>query len=355
MDAKDLKESLSLEQIEYILASIGAEPKVDNYNNNIHCLTRCHGGDSHKLIYYHKDKRFKCYTGCGKTFDIFSLLEQVLEISFTMAMNYICDKLGIVKGAYKEGNTTKEEDCGWDLINTYKRKEKPPESPKITIRDKSLLNEFYNLAHPNFLEDGISKQTMAKFNIKFDIYNNRIIIPHYNENNDLIAIRCRNLDPNQIKYAKYMPIYMNNELLSAPSTGYFYGLNFNINNILESKKVILVESEKAVMQLDTMFKGKGIAIALSGSSISTWQVEILKNLGIEEVILALDKEFVSCKTSEEKAYATKIKKIFFDKLTNSFKVSVIWDKWNLLEYKDSPMDKGKDTFLELLSKRLYIS
>ena len=49
------------------------------------------------------------------------------------------------------------------------------------------------------------------------------------------------------------------------------------------------------------------------------------------------------------------KKIFFDKLNNSFKVSVIWDKWNLLEYKDSPMDKGKDTFLELLYKRLYIS
>ena len=83
--------------------------------------------------------------------------------------------------------------------------------------------------------------------------------------------------------------------------------------------------------------------------------EILKQLGVEEVILGLDKEFESCKTPQEKAYATKIKKIFFDKLCNDFKVSVIWDKWNLLGYKNAPTDKGKETFLKLLSKRLYIN
>lgn len=355
MNAKELKELLTLEQVEYILATIGAEPRVDNHNEIIHSLTVCHQGDSHKLLYYHKDKRFKCYTGCGKTFDIIGLIEHVMNISFTMSMNYICDKLGITRGTYTEEQKEQLEDGGWELMNKYIKPAKPAEPPKITIRDKNLLNEFYNLAHLNFLNDGITKATMQKFNIKFDILNNRIIIPHYDKDNNLIAIRCRNLDEEQIKHAKYMPIYMNNELLSAPSAGYFYGLNFNLKNILKSKKVILVESEKAVMQLDSMFNGEGIAIALSGSSISIWQVEILKSLGVEEVILGLDKEFVSCKTPEEKAYATKIKKIFFDKLVNDFRVSVIWDKWNLLEHKDAPTDKGKEIFLKLLGKRLYIN
>lgn len=355
MNAKELKDLLTLEQIEYILSTIGAEPRVDYTNNIIHNSTVCHSGDSHKLVYYHKDQRFKCYTKCGKTFDIIGLVEHVLDISFGMAMNYICDKVGISRGTYKEEAKQKTEDCGWDLINTYKKEQKPLEPPKITIRDKNLLNGFYNLAHPNFLNDGISKRTLTKFNIKFDILNNRIIIPHYDKDNNLIAIRCRNLNEEQLKHAKYMPIYINNELLSAPSAGYFYGLNFNLDNILKCRKVILVESEKAVMQLDTMFNGEGIALALSGSSISIWQVEILKQLGVEEVILGLDKEFESCKTPQEKAYATKIKKIFFDKLCNDFKVSVIWDKWNLLGYKNAPTDKGKETFLKLLSKRLYIN
>lgn len=354
MDAHELKDNLTLEQVEYILETIGAEPRVNTYSEQINSLTICHGGDSHKLIYYHKDKRFKCYTNCGKTYDIFSLLENVLDIPFTMAMNYICDKLGIQRVRYNS-EEAETEDCGWDLINKYKADPKPPEPPKITIRDKSLLNEFYNLAHPNFLNDGISKLTMVKFGIKFDIFNNRIIIPHYDQDDNLIAIRCRNLDEEQLKYAKYMPIYIDNVLMSAPATGYFYGLNFNMENIKKAKKVILVESEKAVMQLDTMFKGKGIAIALSGSSISIWQIEILKQLGIEEVIIALDKEFISCKTPEEKAYAVKIKKIFIDRLKTDFQVSLIWDKWNLLEYKNAPTDKGKDVFLELLCKRLYIS
>ena len=355
MNAQELKELLTLEQMEYILGSLDMEPRTNYRDETIANLTRCHNGDSHKLIYYHKDKRFKCYTGCGKTFDIIGLVEHVLEISFNMAMNYICDKIGISRGSYNPEEKVKSEDGGWELMNKYIKPTKPVEPPKIIIRDKNLLNQFYSLAHINFLNDGITKATMSKFNIKFDILNNRIIIPHYDKDNNLIAIRCRNLDENQVKVAKYMPIYINNELLSAPSAGYFYGLNFNIKNILKGKKIILVESEKAVMQLDSMFNGAGIAVALSGSSISIWQVQILKELGVEEVILALDKEFVSCKTTEEKAYAIKIKKMFFEKLENDFKVSVIWDKWNLLEYKDSPMDKGKEIFLKLLSKRLYIN
>lgn len=32
----------------------------------------------------------------------------------------------------------------------------------------------------------------------------------------------------------------------------------------------------------------------------------------------------------------------------------MFDKWNLLGYKDSPIDKGPDTFLELFERRIII-
>jgi hypothetical protein len=35
-------------------------------------------------------------------------------------------------------------------------------------------------------------------------------------------------------------------------------------------------------------------------------------------------------------------------------VSFMFDKWNLLEYKMSPIDNGKDIFLELFKKRVNV-
>ena len=32
----------------------------------------------------------------------------------------------------------------------------------------------------------------------------------------------------------------------------------------------------------------------------------------------------------------------------------MFDKWDLLDYKDSPIDKGKETFLELFKRRVAI-
>ena len=44
-----------------------------------------------------------------------------------------------------------------------------------------------------------------------------------------------------------------------------------------------------------------------------------------------------------------------DKFMNRMKVSFLYDsKNNMLELKDSPIDKGKDTFLTLFKNRVII-
>ena len=35
-------------------------------------------------------------------------------------------------------------------------------------------------------------------------------------------------------------------------------------------------------------------------------------------------------------------------------ISFLFDKWNYLDYKDSPIDKGKNVFLELFKRRIFI-
>ena len=108
------------------------------------------------------------------------------------------------------------------------------------------------------------------------------------------------------------------------------------------------------MQLDTILKGEGFAVALSSSSLHLIQVEILKSLGVEEVIIALDKEYESFGSKEEKMYAVKIRKALIEKLIPFFTVSVIWDTTNLLQKKDSPTDRGGEIFRKLYSNRIFI-
>ena len=126
----------------------------------------------------------------------------------------------------------------------------------------------------------------------------------------------------------------------------------NEDNIRKCKKVILVESEKAVMQYETMFPNGNIALALSSSHLSDFQIEILKDLGVEEVIIALDKEYEHAGTDEEKLYENRLRKTISNRL-NFCTVSLLWDVKGLLKQKESPLDRGKEVFLDLFLNRKY--
>src|SRR5699024_4519183 len=101
--------------------------------------------------------------------------------------------------------------------------------------------------------------------------------------------------------------------------------------------------------------GSGIGVAVGGSSFSSKQLDLIKNLPIEEVVIALDKEWEEVGSPVEKYYAEKIKRVFRDKLDIYCNVSVIHDMKRLQEEKDRPTDKGFDTWQRLWDNRLYIS
>lgn len=96
-----------------------------------------------------------------------------------------------------------------------------------------------------------------------------------------------------------------------------------------------------------------ISVACCGSSLIQYQVKLLLDLGVEEIIICFDKQFKEPNDDEFKKLVKNLKNIN-KKYSQFVKISFLFDKWNLIGYKDSPIDCGKDIFLELFKKRVSI-
>lgn len=370
-----LENKLTKKDIFKILESLNAEPLLES-TGNISSKTVCHNGTDpnvpkkRKLVYYDNSGLFVCYSGCEEErFRIVKLVEKAKDVDRQEAIAYIEHITGVYddyiddKDGFDEEYEEHIEDL--DYIKTYVKK-KEDLTPKSY--DEKLLNSFHKLYHISFIKDNISKETMKKFGLLFDIQKNRIIIPHYFDDK-LVAIRCRNLNKELVDDGlKYTPIKMYIEIQSddpnckklvkkpivSKTGGYLYGLPMAAEAIKRNKMVILFEAEKSPMQMYTYFGDESIALATMGSNLSEEHVKILLELGVEEVVIAFDKEFIEYGDAEDKLYRRKLRKRVIEKLLPYFKVSVIYDRWNYICYKDSPSDKGKETFLKLFNKRFYV-
>ena len=91
----EIKNSLTLNQIEDLLTELGGEPR--RYKDLLIAKTICHGGSSHKLYYYPNTKLFRCYTDCSDTWDIFELIPvSVYALLFSLSF-FIQELFGALK------------------------------------------------------------------------------------------------------------------------------------------------------------------------------------------------------------------------------------------------------------------
>ena len=196
---------------------------------------------------------------------------------------------------------------------------------------------------------------MKKYNILYSTWQQKIIIPHYDMNNNLIGVRSRALLPDNIElFGKYAPFKIGNKFYNHSLGLNLFGLNHNINAIQKKRKIMLVEAEKSVFQTDTMFGEDNFTVALCGSNLTDYQKGMILMLGVREVIIALDKQYQTLDSDECKNWSQHIKDKIIDKLSPFVSVSVLWDSTNLLNYKDSPTDKGKETLLKLMENKIYV-
>lgn len=354
LDKDLIKDSLAKNDIVTVLKDLGStEPKYD-IQGNMMFQTVCHGGSKHKLYYYDEGKSFHCYTECGCSYDIYGLVEQVKKLqgytlSFYECVKYVANVTGkhITSKTLGKAEGTIVDD--WEWINKFNTKKIDVELP--TYSDK-VMDLFLPYPHVSLIEEGISYETLRKFNIGYYIRTERITFPHYNIDGELVGIRGRAMLQEDIDNGKkYMPLVVGGKLYNFQTMFNLYGLHKTKDAIRRLKKCMIFESEKSVLKCEDYYGDDNFSVATGGSQISSFHRDILLDLGVEEVFIAMDKEYEDHESKKAEIYAQKIMKIA-KKFTAYMKVYILWDEWNLLELKDSPCDRGKKV-LETLMARKY--
>ena len=285
IDANELKSKLTVNMIMKLMEYLGGEVYQENEE---YCIYNsiCHSSESHKLYFYKNTLSFYCFSQCGNL-DIISIVQNIEGLEFQEAIQFIENffQLGKHKGM---GRPPKIE---------YKPKEiKPKEidvNEKLPSYGESILNTFINHQPIEWIKEGISKDVMKQFEIKFDIYSDGIIIPCRDMYDRLVGIRVRNLNQVTIDtYGKY-GVYtdtLSGEMYRFTTGKVLYGLNVNKEKIKERKKIILVEGEKSVLKSRTWFGKEDITVASYGCNLTSHQMEIIKSLGVTDILFCWDYE-----------------------------------------------------------------
>lgn len=352
--AEPLKKDFSNDEIIKLLAELGSpDYKESADKGSLIFKTVCHHGDSFKLYYYIQDKLFHCYTDCGDSFDIYELVRRSKNCSFYAAVDFVNRTLGrLTKKAtgFTKPESTFTDD--WSIFQKYESFRKKKKKEDLKIYPKSLLG-YYTKTYPiEWLQDGITEEAMDKFNIRFDIANNKIVIPHYDMNGNLIGIRGRALNVEEVEAGKkYMPCVIQGEIFRHPVQYNLYGYYQNKKAIAKTKKVVIFEAEKSVLKCEGFYGENNFTVAVCGSYVSSYQRSMILNLGVNEVMIAFDRDYQDTNSETSYDYADKILNIAYT-FCPYVTTYVLWDKGDLLGYKDSPADRGKEV-LEQLMKQKY--
>lgn len=336
--------------------------------------TICHGGDSHKLCFFTETKDFFCYTNCGKMgfFNVIRKIKGFKEDEFGKLVKYLCQKVGLKTSEKKDvfvGKVgTKEIRDEIRELEDYSeyRKRTHKDNKITTFFDPSILKYFdSDTFYKGWIDEGISIKSMRKFGISWYESKKHIIIPHYDMDGKLIGIRRRTLNPEEVEAGcKYMPEYLSGVLYDHPLALNLYGLNENKNAIKRFKKAVIVESEKSVLLSDTYYSKKSVCVATCGFVISDTQLNMLLKLGVEEIVIGFDKDYDVLKEKIYKKdeltykkytnYVTRLKTLA-KRIAPFCDVYLLIDKEELLGEKDSPLDKGKETFEKLMKHKIKIT
>ena len=357
--SEKIKNDLSIEQVKDLLYSLGGNPIIKG--EMIMAQTICHAGHSHKLYYYDNTKLFRCYTNCGDAFDIFDLILKVKEtegikLVLPQAVNFIIDFYGL---AIQANNivTAQDELQDWKILNKYEQtssQEKEEKIIELKFHDKKILQY---LPTPNiipWLKEGITPDAMKRCGICYDPVLQGIVIPHYNIDGELVGIRERTLIKENEQNGKYKPAILNGVMYNHPLGFNLYNLNNSKDNIKQIKKVFVFEGEKSCLLYQSYFGvDNDLSVAVCGSSLINYQVQLLLSLGVEEIIIAFDKQFKEIGDDEWKAWIKKLKDLH-KKYGSLVQVTFMFDLNNNIGYKDSPIDCGKETFLKMFNERVAL-
>ena len=311
--------------------------------------TVCHNANvdeaSWKLYYYKNSHIFQCYTECGSQ-TIFTFLKNYYD-----TRNIVYDWYEDILQAILNCSNAQFHEQNPDQYKSIQENYAPQKDRhSLPSYPEGILDVFVKYYPIEWLNDGISRAAMDKFNIRFSPSQNRIIIPHYDAAGRLIGIRSRALNQWDIEnFGKYMPIQIENKWYSHPLSLNLYGLNITKENIRKTGIAYLFEAEKSVLQFDS-FSMLNCAASVCGNKLNKYALDILiHECHPREIVICFDQE----EEPKSSAYFNKLYALC-QKYSAYSNFSFIYDKEHLLSLKDSPSDHGEQTFKRLLDTRVRV-
>ena len=373
---EDIKNNLTIDQVYEFLTDMGGEPQI--HHDVIISRTICHnppGHGSFKLYYYDNTKLFKCFTQCNDTFDIFELTlkikataqEQIVYWSkegrkvsrpwdLPDAVHYVAVFFNIEppNEIFSEKHSELQD---WQIFSKLEAKKHKKSSNQIVSLNTFQCDFLKNFPQPIILpwiKEGITQEVIEYHNIRYNPITQGILIPHYNINGELIGIRERTLLKEKETKGKYIPAIIHGKMYNHPLGFNLYNINVSKNNIRNIKKVIIFEGEKSPLLYESYFGIENdITVAACGSNLINYQIDMLLSLGVQEIIIGFDRQYEEIGDDTWKKWTKKLIGIN-KKYCTKVQISFLWDKEHLLDFKDSPIDKGPDVFIELFNNRITI-
>ena len=355
INAQHIKELITPEDIKNILALYKAYPVSEN-EEFIVFPTVCHNLNpedaSPKLYYYKNSKIFYCFTECSRSFDIFEFLIMREHLRGIENFNFIDALYNVINIIDIKENLFEQLDKQYSYKSKRNYLIKKNNKIPYCVYEKNIIN-FFNFYLPyEWAKDRITLEELKKYNVRYYSSENQMVIPHYSIDNQLIGIRIRAFNEEDILKGKYRPLKLENNIYSHPLSQFCYGLWNNKYNIQKTQKAIIFEGEKSVLLAEELEYNN--TVACCGSNISKVQIQELIDCGAKEIIIAFDKEYKNNKDKKCEQYYNKLYQ-----MCNRYKLycnmSFIFDFENILNEKDSPIDKGIQNFEYLLQKRIKIN
>lgn len=300
-----------------------------------------------------KDKQiYKCFS-CGESGNVITFVQKYNGITFTEALKMLADRAGIPLNV----STTRKINTKYeklyeinDTVNKYFKANllsnegikaiKYLEDRKIS---KDIINEFnIGLSTSNKLSNILSKKYSYDELVKLDIckdingryydtFQDRIIFPIIDENNNVIAFSGRKYT-NEDLNNNTLPKYSNTKETDIfKKSEVFYNINNAINEIKKKREIVITEGFMDTIRMSSI--GYKNVVAIMGTAFTEKHLEKIKKWKCK-VILNLDQDDAGVKGTIEAGEAL---------LKNNIDTEVIvFD-----DYKDSDefiKNKGSEAF-----------
>lgn len=311
----------------YVSQTMELEKKGDDYW--AHCPL--HTDLTPSLSFTPAKNSYYCFS-CGKSGGIIGYLMDYEKLRFDDA----------VEKAAKLADVDLSKMCHSKTITFLKKIRglaiKPKSAYEHPVLDDSELDKYQIEPVQEWLDEGIKQDVMDLFDVRIDIWGNRIVYPVYDLCGNLINIKGRTRYKNfkQLKIPKYINYFQVGVM------DYFQCLNITLPYVRKANEIIIFESIKSVM----LAYGWGYQNCASAEkhTLTDEQISLLVKLKVN-IVFAYDSD-VDYRSEDVRRNINKLKRV-----TNVF---IVEDRRKLLggiEAKNAPVDCGEEIWEILYSQK----